>query len=141
MNHAHLFPLDDSDHPDDSANESSPEHETSAAPERAHVVGQDRVVDLGAEETANNRAEDHVAGGGWVFTPVLQLPLKDDLPYHEAEKHREAKAGELQRPKLVRNRMMNYLRENMRHSKDQKGGTGYPFMRRLNQVVTDLQTH
>ena len=68
--------MNDEEHRDDSADQAAPEHEAAAAPERRDVVRENHVVDLRAEQSADDRGEDEITDRLGVVPAARELALR-----------------------------------------------------------------
>ena len=102
-----LLAIDDNVAGEDSADQSAPEDEAGSAEDRAGIVHQDSVVDLAAEQSADDRGEDDIADGLRIVTAARELALGDDLRDDERHEHGEAETGELERPDVVGRRVVD----------------------------------
>ena len=110
-----MLAMDDHIAGEDSADQSAPEHEPCSAEYRARVAHQHCVVELAAEESADDRREHDVAHGFRVVPASGELPLRGDLADDERHEDGETKAGELERADIVRERLVNYGSEDWMH--------------------------
>src|SRR6185437_10528099 len=85
---------DDEGHRNGAADQSAPEHEAGAAPQHRDVLHQDHVVDLRAQQAANDGGEDQITNRFGVMAAARQLALADHLRDGERQQHRDAESGE-----------------------------------------------
>ncbi len=67
---------------------------------------------------SSDPGEDDVAYRCGVVAAALELGARDDLPENEREQHRQAEAGDLERPDLIGGWMVNDGGEYRMHRRD-----------------------
>ncbi len=97
----------DRDHGQRAADEPAPVHEAAAVEDRVPVAEHHDIVQLRAEQSADECGEDHVGDRLRIVTPPHQLALRHHLRDDEAHQDRDSEAGELQRAEGVRERVVN----------------------------------
>src|SRR5665213_102888 len=101
-----MFARRDKKNGDDTAHQAAPENESGAAEKGGHISHQNCVVDLAAEQPANNGCEDQIRDRRRIVTSAPEFVLCDDLRDDESGEYRDAKAGKLESADVICKRVL-----------------------------------
>ena len=76
----------------------------------------DDVIQLGAQQSPDDRGEDHVAHGLRIVSAAKKLGLRHRLPNQKAQQHRDPESGKGHRSEAVGERMMHDGMRQDRHA-------------------------
>src|SRR5438105_2946411 len=84
---AQTFAMDNHIAGENSTDQPTPEDKARPAKQRTHVVHQNRIIDLSAEQAADDRSEDEISERLRVVPTASKLALRDDLGDDKRQEH------------------------------------------------------